>query len=93
MRQELHICEQLEHPHIVRVLDLIEDSSNIYIMMEYISGGHLLDMLTRVHQDKSDKLSEKEVGSMIHQVMLALNHMHARGMIHRDIKLENIMVQ
>ena len=93
MRQELHICEQLEHPHIVRVLDLIEDSSNIYIMMEYISGGHLLDMLTRVHQDKSAKLSEKEVGSMIHQVMLALNHMHARGMIHRDLKLENITVQ
>ena len=71
----------------------MEDSTNIYIMMEYISGGHLLDMLTRVHQDKSDKLSEKEVGSMIHQVMLALNHMHARGMIHRDLKLENIMVQ
>lgn len=61
-------------------------------MMEYISGGNLLDLLTRSHQDKSNQRSEKEVGSMIHQIMLALNHMHAKGVLHRDIKLENIMV-
>lgn len=60
--------------------------------MEYISGGHLLDMLTRVHQDKFYKLTEKEIGSIIHQIMLALNHMHTKGVLHRDLKLENIMV-
>ena len=90
MRQELHVCEQLEHPHIVRVLDLFEDDANIYIVMEYISGGNLLDMMTR---DKVCKITEKEIGSMIHQIMLALNYMHARGIIHRDLKLENILVQ
>jgi len=63
MRQELHVCEQLEHPHIVRVLDLFEDDANIYIVMEYISGGNLLDMMTR---DKVCKITEKEIGSMIH---------------------------
>jgi serine/threonine protein kinase len=66
MKQELHICEQLEHPHIVRVLDLIEDHMNIYIVMEYINGGHMLDLLVRTHQDPKYKLSEQEIGAMIH---------------------------
>ena len=47
----------------MRVLDLFEDDPNIYIVMEYISGGNLLDMMTR---DKVCKITEKDIGSMIH---------------------------
>lgn len=93
MSQELHVCEQLEHPHIVRVLDLFEDTFQIYIVMEYLTGGHLLDLLTRLLSDNSQRLSEKDIGNIIYQVMLALNHMHQRGIVHRDLKLENIMTQ
>ncbi len=66
MRQELAVSEQLEHPHIVRVLDLIEDDYNIYIVMEYINGGHLLDFFTRAYEDTRVSITEKEVGRMIH---------------------------
>ena len=66
MRQELAVSQQLEHPHIVRVLDLIEDDSNVYIVMEYINGGHLLDFFTRAYEDTRGRISEKEVGKMIH---------------------------
>jgi serine/threonine protein kinase len=75
------------------VLDLFEDTFQIYIVMEYLTGGHLLDLLTRLLSDNSQRLSEKDIGNIIYQVMLALNHMHQRGIVHRDLKLENIMTQ
>ena len=88
MRQELKVCGQLDHPHIVRTLNLMEDDTNIYIVMEYIPGQHLLSLLS----DEDAELTEREIGNYIHQIMLALNYMHAVGVIHRDLKLENIMI-
>lgn len=65
MYQELRILERLDHPHVVRVFDLLEDALNIYIVMEFIEGGNLLDLFRRVHK-KQVAISEKEIGNLIY---------------------------
>lgn len=48
MMQELDALDRLEHPHIVRALDLLEDRENIYIVLELMPAGNLTDVLTKV---------------------------------------------
>lgn len=45
MRSELEILEKVDHPHITRVFELLEDKSNYYVVMEYLKGGNLLDKI------------------------------------------------
>ena len=45
------MCEKLDHPHIVRVLDLCEDKKNIYIAMEIIEHGNLLEALSKIQKN------------------------------------------
>ena len=47
VKQELYACQMIQHPNIVRVLDLFEDLFNIYIVMEYVEQGNLLSFLTK----------------------------------------------
>lgn len=45
LRNELEILEKVEHPHITRVFELLEDDHNYYVVMEYLQGGNLLDKI------------------------------------------------
>ena len=91
LREELQALEQLDHPHIVRVVDLLEDEENIYIAAELMRHGNLLEVINEM-QDKQHKLNEADIANIVFQLTLAVNYIHASGMIHRDLKLENIMV-
>mmetsp|Transcript_29596 Transcript_29596/g.36711 ORF Transcript_29596/g.36711 Transcript_29596/m.36711 type:complete len:157 (+) Transcript_29596:466-936(+) len=88
-RNEFEIVEEISHPHIVRVFELMEDSENFYIMMELMQGGDLLHKL--IADDKP--FTEAKAASVISQILLALNFMHARNIMHRDLKLENILCE
>ena len=57
--------------------------------MEYIDGCELFDMITK---DVRKKFTEKEAAGYMEQLFMAINHVHAQGIVHRDIKPENIMV-
>lgn len=86
MLSELEILEKVDHPHITRVFELLEDQRNYYVVMEYLKGGNLLDKVVAMQ-----RFSERQVADVIHQVMLALNYMHQQNISHRDLKLENLM--
>lgn len=85
--QEFEVLEDTAHPHITRVFELMEDSRNYYIIMEYISGGNLLEKLSKV-----GSFTEGQVSRIIEQLLLALTFMHGKNIMHRDLKAENIMV-
>lgn len=91
MKQELEVLEKLEHPHIVRVLDLCEDDDKIYIALELIKHGNLLEVLSKIRQ-RNIKFTERDAADIVYQILLAINYIHASNVIHRDLKLENIMV-
>ncbi|CAI2365966.1 unnamed protein product [Moneuplotes crassus] len=85
---EIKIVQGLDHPNIVSYLETYESDKHIYQVMEYCSGGDLLDRLT----NSSDEcLEEEEVRKIMKKLFLAINHCHLNGVAHRDLKLENIL--
>ena len=85
--QEFRITSKLDHPNIVRVLEFSKSDSNPYLVMELVDGESLGDKLER-----DGKLSEDESIQIILQVAQGLHRAHRQGLIHRDIKPDNIMV-
>lgn len=77
---------QLNHPNIVQVFDLFEDRGNQWLVMEWMTGGSLAD---RVHEHK--KLDPQQALAIAQQVAEGLQLAHSEGIIHRDIKPDNIL--
>lgn len=86
---EAKACARLSHGNIVQVYDVFEEEDNTYIVMEYLSGHNLKKILDV--QGKKAMSIEKAI-EMTMKLALALSSAHQRGVIHRDIKSENIIV-
>lgn len=80
---EIFLC--MDHPHIARLVDVYESAASIVVVMECAEGGELFDRVTQ------KRLSEDEAADATRQVLLALNYIHSHGIVHRDLKLENIL--
>jgi serine/threonine protein kinase/tetratricopeptide (TPR) repeat protein len=85
--REGEALRKLNHPNIVKMLDTIEEDSNHYIVMEYVEGGSLRDLLK-----KSPKLSVEQVLNIALDLSDALIRAHRLKIIHRDIKPENVLL-
>ena len=85
IRQEVQILSELDHPNIVKYYEQYEDSRYLYLVMEYCSGGELLDKITKT------PFSEKDACKIMQDILRAINHCHCKNIAHRDIKPENLM--
>ena len=84
---EIEQWRKLDHPNIIKILDYIEEGDKSYIIMEYASEGELFDRICR------SKLTEKEARNLFSQLLDAVDYCHKKGILHNDIKLENILLQ
>eukprot|EP00050_Salpingoeca_kvevrii_P012033 m.19965 g.19965 ORF g.19965 m.19965 type:complete len:529 (-) comp3791_c0_seq1:68-1654(-) len=82
----VQVAYQLQHPNVCRVLWTSESASKVFIFMEPCEGGTLLD-----HLRATGGVSEPEALGYFHQLVAALTYCHSRGVIHRNIKLDNIL--
>ena len=89
---EAQATAQLDHPGIVKVYDYRQDGDYLYIVMEYIAGGNLSQMLQDLRA-KQQWLGLREAVQLVRQVSLALDYAHRKGVLHRDIKPANIMIK
>ena len=85
--QERVLMLALRSPHLVVVEDLIVDGDVVAIVMELVSGGTL-----RQHMTVNGPLSEGEAFEAIRQVLLGLGVVHGHGVVHRDVKPENVLI-
>ncbi|OXA41744.1 calcium/calmodulin-dependent protein kinase type IV [Folsomia candida] len=83
---EVEALLQLNHPNIVKMLDIFESVTEVYIVLELAAGGELFDRIV-----KKGHYSEKEAARVTYQVLSALEYSHGKGIAHRDIKPENIL--
>lgn len=85
--QEARIAASLEHPNVVTMYGLRIEDKRIYMIMEYLPGGSLKDLL-----DRQGKLPVEQAASLTAGICEGLARLHAKGIIHRDIKAENILL-
>ncbi|MFD8455904.1 serine/threonine-protein kinase [Streptomyces antimycoticus] len=87
LTSEARNAARLHHPHIVSVFDFVEESEVCWIVMEYVSGGSLADMV----RDRG-ALTPEEAGSIGCQIATALAKSHAEGVVHGDVTPENVLI-
>ncbi|KAM3131333.1 hypothetical protein pb186bvf_016515 [Paramecium bursaria] len=86
--REIKIHSLLDHKNIVKMHEHFQDSENIYILMDYCKNGTLWDMIK-----KQQKLREDEAFPYVIQIANAIKYMHSKGVAHRDLKANNVLLQ
>jgi serine/threonine-protein kinase len=87
-RREARLTARLSHPGIVPVYTFGEHDNLVYIVMKYVHGESLAERLRR-----SGKLPAKEVTRILRDLSAILHHAHGEGLVHRDIKAENVLIE
>ncbi|XP_061730197.1 NUAK family SNF1-like kinase 2 [Nerophis ophidion] len=87
IRREIEIMSSLCHPHIITIYEVFENKDKIVIVMEYASRGDLYDYIC----DRRT-ISERESRHFFRQIVSAVHYCHQNGIVHRDLKLENILL-
>ncbi|KAM9840290.1 uncharacterized protein ACBR49_015692 [Aulostomus maculatus] len=87
MKREPRIHQMVRHPHIVVLLETLETENSYYMAMELCAGGDLMD---RICERK--RLDEREVRRYTRQILSAVEHLHRHGIVHRDLKIENFLL-
>ncbi|KAH9950746.1 hypothetical protein B0H21DRAFT_802279 [Amylocystis lapponica] len=87
LTREIHHHRQLHHPHVTQLYEVIATESNIWLVTELCSGGELFDYLA-----EKGRLAEDETRVLFGQLCLAVAYVHEKGIVHRDLKLENVLL-
>ncbi len=82
LRNEIEIMKRLDHPHISKLIETYEDHGNMYLILELCSGG---DLYSR------DPYTEDQAARIVGSILSAVDFMHEHGIMHRDLKYENIL--
>jgi len=88
LREEIYIMAQLDHPNIVRLEEVYESLNEIYLVQELCNGGELFD---RLDEQPDYHYNEQECAKLVKLMLSSVRYIHSKGIIHRDLKLENFL--
>ncbi len=88
LEQELEILSALDHPNIIKFFEFYQDNVYFHIIMELCTGQELFSYVlsTKIHE-------EEKIMEIVFKIVSAIHYSHIEGVIHRDLKLENIMFE
>ncbi|GAA5951592.1 hypothetical protein JCM3765_005979 [Sporobolomyces pararoseus] len=87
LTREIHHHRRLRHPHVLSLYELIATESSIYLVTELCAGGELFDYLV-----EKGRLPLEETRQLFGQLVLGIAYLHGEGVVHRDLKLENVLL-
>ncbi|KAI6177480.1 Protein kinase domain-containing protein [Aphelenchoides bicaudatus] len=87
VEREIQILQTISHPHIIKLYEVIRTDKHLCIITELATGGELFDLLMY-----SGKQNENEARRIFQQLVSAVAYCHANGIVHRDLKAENILL-
>lgn len=87
LRKEIEITKMVDHPSIIKLYEIFEDGTNLYLVMELCQGGHLQDRLLKV-----GRFTDKASAAIMLQIFRAVYYLHKHFIVHRDLKSENCLL-
>lgn len=87
LEREIVVMKLIEHPNIIKLYDVWETSTELYLVLEYVEGGELFDYLC-----EKGRLSTKEALGYFQQIIIAMDYCHRFNIAHRDLKPENLLL-
>lgn len=90
VKNEISACALVKHANIVKIYDQFEDKDFAYIVQEIIPGVDMFELLERNH---FKPIREKHAKNLFRQLYKAVVYLHKKGIVHRDLKLENMVIQ
>jgi len=88
LQEEIRILQMLDHPNIIQFHDVYEGNSKYYLVTELMAGGPISGYIA----SKKSRILEGEASHILTALFDAINYCHQRGIVHRDLKAENILV-
>ncbi|CAG8603971.1 27393_t:CDS:2 [Dentiscutata erythropus] len=87
--REIKILEYINHPNIVSLLDTVETPTHLCLILEYVPGGELFDYVNEYYE----KITEEEAKQIFYELVNIVSYLHESNIVHRDLKLENILLE
>lgn len=92
LNKEINILQSLKHPNVVKLEDIKKTKTHFYLTMEYCNGADLPKALEKYKEKYGKPFSEEIVQHLMTQLISAIKYIHEKGIIHKNINLENIML-
>jgi len=92
LKREIEILKEVDHPHIIDLVEVHEDIKYLHLITELCTGGELFDRIITKTQSEEGHFSEKDAAKLVRDILDAINYCHTeKQIVHRDLKPENFL--
>jgi len=92
IEREISILKEVNHPNILKLIEVKDKEEKLYIVQEYCNGGNLKKFLEKYYEKNKKGLPEEAVQHIMRQLLSAMDYLSNKEILHRDLKSENILI-